>query len=97
MSMVFMFAQWMWLDGYAYVIYRFVIAVPLLAWACEEIPRYLKRRHYDEYSAEYFFYATTWAYYTYVITLTIFALFCAMFACKKSKSCLSIPFLFTTL
>ena len=73
------------MDGPWYVIYRLIIAIPLLVWACEEIPRHLKRARYNKEEMEHFFHATTWAYYMYTITLTIFALFCAIYACKKGE------------
>ncbi|KAL5109443.1 Protein rolling stone [Taenia crassiceps] len=70
---LFPFAQWMWMDGIIYPLYRFFISIGLLVWA-----RSTKKLYY-------FLYATNWGFLMYTISSNAFAIFSTYFNCKKEK------------
>ncbi|VDO09958.1 unnamed protein product [Rodentolepis nana] len=91
---LFPFSQWMRLDTHLYPIYRFIIAIGLLAWACVEIPLRFAQNTDDYTKYNYFLYVTNWSFLLYTLSSNAFAIFCTFYNCKKALgSCLkhSIP------
>ncbi|VDO14331.1 unnamed protein product [Rodentolepis nana] len=82
----FPFAQWMWMDKFFYPIFRFIIAIGLLAWACVEIVEEIEQRIDTHTKSKYFLYATNWAFLTYTFSSNVFAIFCTFYNCKKDAT-----------
>uniref|UniRef100_A0A5K3EQT0 Protein rolling stone n=1 Tax=Mesocestoides corti TaxID=53468 RepID=A0A5K3EQT0_MESCO len=82
---LFPLPQWIWMDGVVYTIYRVIIALGLVIWACVEIPLEVKRSKEEHMKLYYFLYATNWAFLTYTVTSSIFAVYCAYFNFNKEK------------
>ncbi|VDN95929.1 unnamed protein product [Rodentolepis nana] len=81
----FPFAQWMWMDKFFYPIYRFIIAIGLLAWACVEIVEEIEQSKHTHTKSKYFLYATNWSFLTYTVSSMVFAIFCTFYNCKKGE------------
>ncbi|VDD80691.1 unnamed protein product [Mesocestoides corti] len=62
-----------------------IIALGLVIWACVEIPLEVKRSKEEHMKLYYFLYATNWAFLTYTVTSSIFAVYCAYFNFNKEK------------
>ncbi|KAL5972123.1 hypothetical protein TSMEX_000150 [Taenia solium] len=82
---LFPFAQWIWMDGVFYSLYRFLISIGLLVWACIEIPLEVKRSQEEKIKLYYFLYATNWGFLMYMVSSNAFAIFATYFNCKKGE------------
>ena len=75
----------MWMDGVIYPLYRFLISIGLLVWACVEIPLEAEQSRKEHTKLHYFLYATNWSFLIFTVSSFVFAVFCSVFNCKKGK------------